>query len=166
MIKWIIIIVVAIIILGSIKGLLEFLGQFIVTFFNILKNTFGIFLFLLLIVALYFHGTTPDNKIYSDLSKEELENYDPHFKCSMLIVDCEEKLLTVKSLMDGKIYTHEQKMDKSIHVDLINKYSRVVLRNPKCKEFEADTFKIGEIMFLDNHTYIDYKRDGQIFEYR
>lgn len=166
MLKWIIIIVLALIILGFTRNGIELLGQIIMTVFNLGKKLIGLFIFLLLIVALYFHGTDPNHKsIYSGFSKAEMESYEPHFKCSMLIVDCKEKLLTIKSLKDGKIYTHEQKMTESFKVDLVNKYSRIVLRNPKCDEFETDTFNIGEIRFIDEHTYVDYKRDGDIFEY-
>jgi hypothetical protein len=166
MIKWIIILVLVLIVLSCVKGGIELLGQLIVSFFKLFKNTIGLFLFLLLIVALYFHGTNSKGKIYSKLSKAEIESYDPHFKCSVIIIDCEENLVTIKSLKDGKIYTHEQKMIDGLLVDIVNKYSRVILKNPKCEQFEVDTFHIGEIVFLDKYTYIDYKRDGEIFEYR
>jgi hypothetical protein len=152
--------------MSNIKGGIELLGQIIKTGFNLLKNSLGMFLFLLLIVALYFHGENPDNKIYSDLSKEKIESYEPHFKCSMLVIDCEKELYTIKSLKDGEIYTHVQKMNKAVKVDLINKYSRIVLIRPKCDEFEVDTFNIGEIRFRDGDTYVDYKRGGKVFEYR
>jgi hypothetical protein len=166
MIKWIIIIVIGLFILGLLGNGIDELGKILKSLFSISKKTIGMFVFLLLIVYLYIGGENPNNRIYSDLSEEEISNYDPHFQCSMLIVDCKEKTYTTKSLKDGKIYTHVQKMKDAVKVDLMNKYSRIVLKNPKCDEFEVDTFYMGEIRFRDRTTYVDNKRDGKIFEYR
>jgi hypothetical protein len=165
-VKIIIISVIVLILLSVIKGGIELLGQIIITVFTLGKRFLGLFIFLFLIVSLYYHGTDLKNQIRSGMSADELESYRGHFEHSMIIIDCENEFSTVKTLDNGKIYTQEEKMGKTVFIDVLNEYSRIVLINPKSDEFEVDTFMIGEIKFVDNHHYIDYKRDGQTFEYR
>jgi hypothetical protein len=137
-----------------------------VILYSFVKRILGLLMFLFLIVGLYYHGTDPKNEIYSKLSSEEIESYRGHFNNSILTIDCKNDVLITKSLDNGKIYTHENKIKNGVFIDILNEYARIVIKNPKCGEFEIDTFRVGEIKIVDSHHFVDYKRGGQTLEFR